>query len=60
MTRVLITGAAGFIGRRLVTALSNRGYSVRALVHRPTDLTAFQEPVEVVVGDVEDSAAMKG
>ena len=32
--RVLVTGANGFIGRRVVTALLDRGYEVRALVRQ--------------------------
>ena len=36
-TRVLVTGAAGFIGKRLVRALSGAGYSVHALDWKPLD-----------------------
>jgi len=32
--RVLITGASGFVGRRLVESLGGAGYSLRALTHR--------------------------
>jgi len=32
---VLVTGATGFIGIRLVKALLDEGYSVRCLVRKP-------------------------
>jgi uncharacterized protein YbjT (DUF2867 family) len=31
---VLVTGAAGYVGREVVAALAASGRSVRALVHR--------------------------
>lgn len=37
MTRTLITGAAGFTGRYLATALASRGHEVHALVHMQPD-----------------------
>jgi len=46
---ILVTGASGFIGRRLVTALLQHGYRVRCMVRRPTDLPAG---VEQVHGDL--------
>ena len=47
MTRVLITGASGFIGRAAVAELVQRGYSVRAAVRRPPT-PAFAPGVEVI------------
>ena len=51
MSRVLVTGASGFIGRALVPALVTSGYDVRATVrHTPA---SFAPPVEVAAqGDL--------
>src|SRR3954447_23875799 len=46
----LITGATGYIGRRLMRRLIVDGRDVRALARRPERLAG--EPVEVVQGDV--------
>ena len=44
---VLITGAAGFIGRRLTGVLLGQGYSVRCMVRRDTsDISAGAEIVQ--------------
>lgn len=47
---VLVTGATGFIGRRLVSALADEGFRVRVMVRRPE--AAVPESVEVVVADL--------
>ena len=47
---VLVTGATGFIGRRLVSALADEGFRVRAMVRRPE--TTVPEGVEAVVADL--------
>jgi uncharacterized protein YbjT (DUF2867 family) len=47
---VLVTGATGFIGTRLVNALCAQGYRVRALVRSPSPL--LPEAVEQVRGDL--------
>ena len=46
MTRVLVTGASGFIGRALVADLAGAGLSVRAAMRQPADV--FPRSVEVV------------
>lgn len=46
MTRVLVTGAAGFVGRPLVKALAQRGYAVRATVR---SASAFPPGIELAV-----------
>jgi uncharacterized protein YbjT (DUF2867 family) len=51
---VLVTGASGYVGGRLVGELLHRGYRVRCLVRTPSKLSRapWREQVEVVEGDV--------
>ncbi len=44
--RVLVTGASGFVGRPLITALLRAGYKVRAAARRAT---SFPDSVEVCI-----------
>jgi len=46
---ILVTGATGFIGRRLVARLLERGLAVRALV-LPDDQTPVDPRLQVVRG----------
>lgn len=52
---VLVTGASGYIGGRLVGQLLDAGYRVRCLARTPAKLDAatWRDQVEVVQGDVE-------
>lgn len=64
-TRILLTGASGYVGGRLLPLLESRGCRVRCLARRPENLRAKTGPLtEVVAGDVLDrpslEAAMRG
>lgn len=48
--QVCVTGANGFIGKRLVEALSRQGYSIRVLTRRLD--CVLPNAVEVVIGDL--------
>jgi len=52
---VLVTGATGFIGRRLVAELTRNGTTVRAMTRRPDD---YDGPGEPVGADVNDPATL--
>ena len=53
MTRVLVTGATGFIGRRLVPALLDAGHDVRAMTRHPETYDGPGEPVGADVTDAD-------
>src|SRR3954447_22875752 len=58
--RVLMTGATGYVGGRLIPLLLARGYRVRVLV-RDSDRLAgrsWRDQIEVAVGDVLDPATL--
>ncbi len=58
MTRVLVTGANGFLGSNLVTHLIDRGYQVRALVRGKND-SLTNLGAEVVHGDLRNLAPIE-
>ncbi len=58
---VLLTGATGYVGGRLLPGLAQRGYRVRCLTRRPESLKhRVDENVEVVAGDVLQPETLVG
>ena len=61
MSRILVTGATGFIGRRLVPALMDRGHDVRAMTRHPETYDGRGDAVRGDVGDADSLyAALEG
>jgi nucleoside-diphosphate-sugar epimerase len=55
-----VTGATGFVGTRLVQRLIESGWSVRILTRRmPTAALTPKAPLEIVLGDLSDPAALR-
>ena len=58
--RVLVTGATGYIGGRLVPALEAAGVRLRCLARQPAALASRVSPAtEVVAGDLLDPASLE-
>jgi len=58
---VLVTGATGFVGSRLVEALVQRGQSVACLIRKSSNPQFLQTlPVRLIEGDLESPAAIHG
>ncbi|MGY5883887.1 NAD(P)H-binding protein [Modestobacter lacusdianchii] len=55
--RVLVTGASGFVGSRLCTALEEAGHEVRAMTRHPDTYPGAGTPVQ---GDVGDESSLRG
>jgi len=53
--RVLITGASGFIGKALVTALAKQGYAIRAAARDPAHIIAASDVERVAIPDLVGS-----
>ncbi len=53
-----VTGATGFLGRRLVPALTARGWRVRILARDPAAASFDGAAPEIVRGDLDDTAAL--
>lgn len=55
--KILVTGANGYIGKRLIPVLAERGYKVYALVRDPSRLhlpSFLQEKIKIVRADLSD------
>lgn len=57
--KLLVTGATGFTGSRVVPLLLNSGYEVRCFVRETSDRSRLGKlPVEWVTGDLSDTEAL--
>ena len=57
---MLLTGASGYVGGRLLKSLEDRGYHVRCLARRPATLKAKTGPsTEVFAGDLLDRPSIE-
>jgi uncharacterized protein YbjT (DUF2867 family) len=61
MTKILVTGATGFIGKRLIHALLEDGHEVYALVRvKGRQIFAYERPnLTLLWGDLRDPQALK-
>jgi len=57
--RTFVTGAAGFVGKHLVSRLVADGARVRALVHRSALPPELEAKVEVIRGDLQDRVLLR-
>ncbi|GAA3289486.1 SDR family oxidoreductase [Streptomyces cinereospinus] len=58
---VLVIGGTGFLGRRVVSALTGAGHRVRSLVREPARAAGlFDDRVEIAQGDMLDADAVAG
>lgn len=59
MKNILVTGATGYIGGRLVPRLIEKGYNVRCMVRDVSRVEGRWKGVEVVHGDVHEHESIK-
>jgi len=58
-TKVLVTGATGFLGGRLAKRLVDEGYPIRALARKLSNVGALKElGVDIAFGDLGDEASI--
>lgn len=58
-TKVLVTGATGFLGKRLAKRLVDEGYPVRALARKLSNVGALKKlGVEIAFGDLGDESSI--
>ena len=55
---VLVTGATGYTGQRLVQRLLRAGVPVRALARAASDVSVLPDGVDIVTGDLEAAASL--
>ena len=61
MPKALVTGANGFVGSHLTEHLLKKGYQIRCLVRKTSNLRYLQAlDLEYVFGDVRDKDSLRG
>ncbi len=58
--RVLVAGATGYLGRRIVSQLKSDGYWVRVLVRRPEQAAELSTADEIFIGEVTHPESLVG
>ena len=56
--RILLAGATGYVGGRLLQALEDAGHRVRCLARRPLSIRSTVAETEVIAGDVLDRRSL--
>ena len=60
MGKILVTGATGYVGGRLVPELLSRGYQVRIMARAPSDEHKQRWPdSEIVIADALDQDSLR-
>ncbi|UCE09040.1 MAG: NAD-dependent epimerase/dehydratase family protein, partial [Candidatus Thorarchaeota archaeon] len=57
--KVLVTGATGYLGRKLIPALIKEGHKVRAFVRSTSNTSGLSADIEIVKGDVLNYASLE-
>ncbi|MFX1565045.1 MAG: NAD-dependent epimerase/dehydratase family protein [Promethearchaeota archaeon] len=57
--RILVTGATGFIGRKLVSKLIEDQHDVSALVRKTSNVTDLPKTLELIDGDMLDTNSLE-
>jgi farnesol dehydrogenase len=57
--KVLIIGGTGFLGKKIIEGLLDKGYAVRLLHRKSSNLEGIPKEVEKVIGDVTDFESLK-
>lgn len=56
--KVLVIGGTGFLGKKLIRKLVDRGYEVRLLHRKGSDIGGIPREVERIIGDVTDKDSL--
>lgn len=57
--KILVTGASGFVGSNLCSALTRLGFQVKALIRNTSNLKYLKElDVEFAIGDITDKSTL--